>query len=280
MVREMGAHDDRRSSWPAAPAPPSPRSSARMKVTQEIDALTTMGISPLEFLVLPRMLALCLMMPLLCLYADLRRHPRRRRRSASACSTCRPSTYFHQTFHAVDARRPRRRRLQGVGLRRADRPLRLPARHAVRQQRLGRRRRRDLGGRHRHRLDHLRRAASSPSSSTSWASEHGATDRRRRDAAARGAHHRPRPDDGLRQLRAHARPQLHRPARRHLHHHGRQRLRQEHAAAPHDRPERAGQGRDAATASENFTTRRAGGARAACCAASASSTRAARCGAR
>ena len=42
-----------------------------MKVTQEIDALSTMGISPLEFLVLPRMLALCLMMPLLCLYADL-----------------------------------------------------------------------------------------------------------------------------------------------------------------------------------------------------------------
>jgi phospholipid/cholesterol/gamma-HCH transport system permease protein len=41
-----------------------------MKVTQEIDALTTMGISSLEFLVLPRMLALCLMMPLLCLYAD------------------------------------------------------------------------------------------------------------------------------------------------------------------------------------------------------------------
>ena len=42
-----------------------------MKVTQEIDALTTMGISPMEFLVLPRVLALILMMPLLCLYADL-----------------------------------------------------------------------------------------------------------------------------------------------------------------------------------------------------------------
>jgi phospholipid/cholesterol/gamma-HCH transport system permease protein len=42
-----------------------------MKVTQEIDALTTMGISPLEFLVLPRVLALILMMPLLCLCADL-----------------------------------------------------------------------------------------------------------------------------------------------------------------------------------------------------------------
>jgi phospholipid/cholesterol/gamma-HCH transport system permease protein len=42
-----------------------------MKVTQEIDAFTTMGISPLEFLVLPRIIALSLMMPLLCVYADL-----------------------------------------------------------------------------------------------------------------------------------------------------------------------------------------------------------------
>jgi phospholipid/cholesterol/gamma-HCH transport system permease protein len=42
-----------------------------MKVTQEVDALTTMGISPLEFLVLPRVLALIMMMPLLCLCADL-----------------------------------------------------------------------------------------------------------------------------------------------------------------------------------------------------------------
>ena len=42
-----------------------------MKVTQEIDALTTMGISPMEFLVLPRVLALILMMPLLCIYSDL-----------------------------------------------------------------------------------------------------------------------------------------------------------------------------------------------------------------
>jgi phospholipid/cholesterol/gamma-HCH transport system permease protein len=41
-----------------------------MKVTQEIDALTTAGFSPMEFLVLPRLMALVLMMPLLCLYAD------------------------------------------------------------------------------------------------------------------------------------------------------------------------------------------------------------------
>ena len=42
-----------------------------MQVNEEIDALTTLGISPMEFLVLPRMIALFLMMPLLCLYADL-----------------------------------------------------------------------------------------------------------------------------------------------------------------------------------------------------------------
>ncbi len=42
-----------------------------MQVNQEIDALRTSGISPMEFLVLPRMLALALMMPLLCLYANV-----------------------------------------------------------------------------------------------------------------------------------------------------------------------------------------------------------------
>jgi phospholipid/cholesterol/gamma-HCH transport system permease protein len=71
-----------------------------MKVTQELDAFTTMGISILDFLVLPRILALCLMMPLLCLYADalgvlggvligvgMLHLP--------------PQTYLQQTFHAV-----------------------------------------------------------------------------------------------------------------------------------------------------------------------------------
>ena len=42
-----------------------------MQGNEEIDALKTMGVSPMEFLVLPRMLALVLMMPLLCIYADL-----------------------------------------------------------------------------------------------------------------------------------------------------------------------------------------------------------------
>ncbi len=42
-----------------------------MQVNEEIDALQTLGVSPMEFLVLPRMLALIVMMPLLCIYADL-----------------------------------------------------------------------------------------------------------------------------------------------------------------------------------------------------------------
>jgi len=41
-----------------------------MKVNQEIDALKILGISPVRFLVLPRILALGLMMPLLALYAN------------------------------------------------------------------------------------------------------------------------------------------------------------------------------------------------------------------
>jgi len=41
-----------------------------MQVNEEIDALKTLGISPVEFLMLPRLIALTLMMPLLSLYAD------------------------------------------------------------------------------------------------------------------------------------------------------------------------------------------------------------------
>lgn len=42
-----------------------------MKVNEEIDAFTTFGFPPTEFLVLPRLIALLLMMPLLCVFADL-----------------------------------------------------------------------------------------------------------------------------------------------------------------------------------------------------------------
>ena len=42
-----------------------------MRVNEEIDALRTLGIDPIDYLVLPRALALMLMMPLITLYADL-----------------------------------------------------------------------------------------------------------------------------------------------------------------------------------------------------------------
>jgi phospholipid/cholesterol/gamma-HCH transport system permease protein len=42
-----------------------------MQVNEEIDALRTLGISPVEFLVLPRLIALVSMTPLLAIYANL-----------------------------------------------------------------------------------------------------------------------------------------------------------------------------------------------------------------
>ena len=42
-----------------------------MKITEEIDALSTLGISPIDHLVLPRVLGLFVTMPLLVVYADV-----------------------------------------------------------------------------------------------------------------------------------------------------------------------------------------------------------------
>ena len=42
-----------------------------MKVNEEVDALTTLGMHPIDFLVMPRVIALVVMMPLLTLYASL-----------------------------------------------------------------------------------------------------------------------------------------------------------------------------------------------------------------
>lgn len=42
-----------------------------MKVTEEIDALRTIGITPMELLVLPKVLALTIALPLLTVYADI-----------------------------------------------------------------------------------------------------------------------------------------------------------------------------------------------------------------
>jgi len=42
-----------------------------MKVNEEIDALSTIGINPIDFLVLPRIIALIVMMPFLTMYSSL-----------------------------------------------------------------------------------------------------------------------------------------------------------------------------------------------------------------
>lgn len=42
-----------------------------MRVYQEIDALRTMNIDPVSYLVLPRMLAICVALPMLVVFADL-----------------------------------------------------------------------------------------------------------------------------------------------------------------------------------------------------------------
>lgn len=42
-----------------------------MQVTEQIDALQTLSVSPIRYLVVPRLIALALMLPLLTLYADI-----------------------------------------------------------------------------------------------------------------------------------------------------------------------------------------------------------------
>jgi len=42
-----------------------------MKITEEIDALRTLGISPYDMLILPRLMALIVVLPLLTIYADV-----------------------------------------------------------------------------------------------------------------------------------------------------------------------------------------------------------------
>lgn len=42
-----------------------------MKTTQQIDALESLAINPIEYLVLPRFIAAVIMMPILCIFADV-----------------------------------------------------------------------------------------------------------------------------------------------------------------------------------------------------------------
>ena len=71
-----------------------------MQVNEEIDALNTLGISPMEYLVLPRMIGLVLMMPLLCVYADLMGLLGGLFVGVTMLDL-NPSQYYHETLHAV-----------------------------------------------------------------------------------------------------------------------------------------------------------------------------------
>ena len=130
-----------------------------MQVNEEIEALQTMGLSPMEFLVMPRVIALILMIPLLA----LRRsdgHPGRRVRRRQDAEADATDTVIRRRRAApvVDfAMGLVKGSVFGVlvGARR------LPARDPVRAQRLGGRARSDLGGGDRHRLDRLDRSPSS-----------------------------------------------------------------------------------------------------------------------
>src|SRR6266404_824753 len=71
-----------------------------MKVNEEISALQTFGISPIEFLVLPRMVALILVMPFLCAFADFISIAGGFFVSVSMLDVT-PTVYLARTIHAI-----------------------------------------------------------------------------------------------------------------------------------------------------------------------------------
>ena len=74
-----------------------------MQVNEEIDAFQTLGISPMDFLVMPRLLALVLVMPLLTLYSDLV-GMLAGLFVANTAFDIGTFEYYHQTIHALDLR--------------------------------------------------------------------------------------------------------------------------------------------------------------------------------
>jgi phospholipid/cholesterol/gamma-HCH transport system permease protein len=72
-----------------------------MKVNEEINALQTFGISPIEFLVLPRMVALILMMPFLVVFANLISIAGGFFVSVSMLDIS-PAIYISRTVHAIE----------------------------------------------------------------------------------------------------------------------------------------------------------------------------------
>jgi phospholipid/cholesterol/gamma-HCH transport system permease protein len=73
-----------------------------MKANEEIDALQTLGVSPVDFLVMPRMTALFFMMPLLALYSDCLGMLGGMAIAASPPMNIPPSLYWAETKTIVD----------------------------------------------------------------------------------------------------------------------------------------------------------------------------------
>jgi phospholipid/cholesterol/gamma-HCH transport system permease protein len=74
-----------------------------MQVNEEIDAFRTLGISPMDFLVMPRMLALIFVMPLLTLYSDLVGMLAGLFVAATSFDIG-SFEYYHQTIHSLNLR--------------------------------------------------------------------------------------------------------------------------------------------------------------------------------
>ena len=227
-----------------------------MQVNEEIDALKTLGVDPIDFLVLPRMVALILMMPLLYGLRQRARHLRRgtgRRRHARHHAT----QYWNQTvawLRRGPCARRRQERLSSGSSSPSSGCLR--GIH-LRPQRRRRRRRDHVGRRHRDRLDHRRRRAVRVTNVLGMSD--GALRQDGRDSS--------RPPITVDELTMaygsfvlQRKPDLRRSTAGHLRHHGRQRLRQEYAVAAPDRPEGAGGGQGLLLRREPVG-RRAGGAR-------------------
>ena len=126
-----------------------------MQVNEELDALEVLGISPMEFLVLPRMLALILMMPLLCLYADLMGVLGGLIVGVTMLDI-NVMEYYNQTISAVRLNDLWDRAFPKCRIRCIGGADRLFAGHAVRAQRFRRGPGDDLGGGHRNRQHYHR----------------------------------------------------------------------------------------------------------------------------
>ena len=72
-----------------------------MKITEEIDAMRTIGVSPIEALVIPRMIAAVLMMPLLAFWAMLTGADRRRHVRLAVDLGIPPLTYIQRLQEVI-----------------------------------------------------------------------------------------------------------------------------------------------------------------------------------